>query len=183
VHASCEGVPRKCWNVRFRQLLRRTDEQPLLALYVPPSARGAYVVIVMWGIKAASYLLVLIAMALLLAYAFVPLPQWLMSHFRLRKVAAMALTVALLGILNMVTVSVLHDSVVRLRERDCPCTMRISWGYLKSRNFVATEHGINFASLSAIKGSASLHPIISLNYLEFTHVALPEAGGILGEAC
>jgi hypothetical protein len=55
--------------------------------------KGAYVVIVMWGIKAASYLLVLIAMALLLAYAFVPLPQWLMSS----RSRAMALTVALLG--------------------------------------------------------------------------------------
>jgi predicted PurR-regulated permease PerM len=49
----------------------------------------AYLVIVIWRIRTASHLLVLIATALLLAYAFVPSPQWLMHHFRLRRAPAM----------------------------------------------------------------------------------------------
>lgn len=134
----------------------------------------AYVVIVMWGIKAASHLLVLIAMALLLAYAFVPLPQWLMSHFRLRKVSAMALTVALLGTLNAVTVTLLHDSVERLRER-LPLYHAHFIGLFEKSALFATEHGINLASLSTIKGSASDR------IPEFIRAALPEAGGLLGD--
>jgi AI-2 transport protein TqsA len=134
----------------------------------------AYAVIVMWGIRAASHLLVLIAMALLLAYAFVPLPQWLMHHFRLRKTAAMALTVALLGTLNVVTVTLLHDSVVRLRVR-LPLYHAHFMGLFEKSTLFASEHGINFADLSTIKGSASDH------ILQFTRVAVPEAGSILGD--
>jgi AI-2 transport protein TqsA len=134
----------------------------------------AYAVIVMWGIRAASHLLVLIAIALLLAYAFVPLPQWLMHHFRLRKTAAMALTVALLGTLNVVTVVLLHDSVVRLRDR-LPLYHAHFMGLFEKSALFASAHGINFSSLSTIKVSAPDH------ILEFTRVALPAAGSILGD--
>jgi hypothetical protein len=46
--------------------------------------------------------------------------------------------------------------------------MRISWGYLKSQNFVATEHGINFASLSAIPNKATVNAI-ALDLEDMSH--------------
>jgi AI-2 transport protein TqsA len=134
----------------------------------------AYLVIVMWGIRTASHLLVPIATALLLAYAFVPLPQWLMHRFRLRRAPAMVLTVALLGTLNVITIILLHDSVVRFTER-LPLYHAHFMGLFEKSVHFASEHGINFASLATIKGSTSDH------ILEFSRVALPEAGSILGD--
>jgi predicted PurR-regulated permease PerM len=78
---------------------------------------AACIVIIMWAIRGASHLLVLLLMALMLAYAFVPLPQWLMHQFRLGKTLALVSTVTLLGTLNLVTIGLLYDSVLRMREK------------------------------------------------------------------
>ena len=46
---------------------------------------AAYVVIVAWGIKASSHILSIVLIALLLAYAILPFPKWLMRRFQVRK--------------------------------------------------------------------------------------------------
>src|SRR5271167_4296756 len=93
--------------------MKGSSSQPMISLL-----QGvACVVIIMWGIRTASPLLMPLAMALLLAYAFVPLPQWLMQRFRLGKTAALLLTVALLGTLNVITFTLLYDSIARMTER------------------------------------------------------------------
>jgi len=53
---------------------------------------AAYIVIVAWGIRAASHIVYLILVALLFAYVFLPFPKWLMHRFRIRQSAAIALT-------------------------------------------------------------------------------------------
>ena len=60
---------------------------------------AAYIVVVAWGIKAASHILYLILIALLFAYVFLPFPKWLMRRFALRQSMAVALTVVLWAVI------------------------------------------------------------------------------------
>jgi len=133
----------------------------------------ACAVIIGWAIRAAAHLVVLLLMAILLAYAFVPLPQWLMLRFRLGKATALMLTVVLLGTLNVVTVTILYDSISRLTERLPIYHARFMTLFDKLVVF-ADAHGIHLANFSA-KLSASDQ------VLEFARVILRQAGSFLGD--
>jgi AI-2 transport protein TqsA len=132
------------------------------------------IVIIMWGMRTASHLIVVLAMALLLAYAFVPLPQWLIQRFRLGKKAALVLTVALLGTFNAVTVALLYDSVIRLREKLPVYHEHFVILFEKTVVFLHA-HGIDLASLSIAKVPTSDH------VLDIARMAIREAGGFLGD--
>jgi AI-2 transport protein TqsA len=134
----------------------------------------ACVVIIMWGIRTASHLLVVLLMALVFAYAFVPLPQWLIQRLRVGKSAALLLTLALLGTLNVLTVVLLYDSVARMKARLPVYDERFMGLYEKVLVF-ADAHGINFANLSAAKLSTSD------KVLEFSRVLLQQASGFLAD--
>jgi predicted PurR-regulated permease PerM len=134
----------------------------------------AYIVILMWGIRAASHLLVVLLMALVFAYAFVPLPHWLIKRLRIGKTSALLLTLALLGTLNVVTVTLLYDSVARMKARLPEYDERFMGLFEKVLVF-ANAHGINFANLSATKLSTSD------KVLEFTRVLLQQASGFLAD--
>jgi len=134
----------------------------------------ACIVIIMWGIRTASHLLVVLLMAIVFAYAFVPLPQWLIQRFRIGKTAALLLTLALLGTLNVVTVTLLYDSVARMKVRLPEYDERFMGLYDKVLVF-ANAHGVNFANLSATKLSASD------KVLEFSRVVLQQASGFLAD--
>ena len=134
----------------------------------------ACIVIIMWGIRTASHLLVILLMALVFAYAFVPLPHWLMQSLRTGKTAALLLTLTLLGTLNVVTVTLLYDSVARMKARLPVYDERFMGLYEKVLVF-ANAHGINFANLSATKLSTSD------KVLEFGRVLLQQASGFLGD--
>jgi AI-2 transport protein TqsA len=135
---------------------------------------AACVVIIMWFVRTASHLLVLLLMALTLAYAFAPLPHWLMRRFRLGKTATVLLTVALLGTLTAVTVTLLYDSIARMRERLPTYHERFMVFYEQLVGFAAT-HGVNLGNSSAAQLSTSDR------FLEFARVALKEAGGFVGD--
>src|SRR5260370_13777146 len=115
---------------------------------------AAYLVIIMWAIRAASELLVILLTALVLAYAFVPLPQWLMQRFRMGKTVALVLTVVFLGSLNVVTVSLLYDSIARMTARLPEYHARFMELFEKLVVF-ANAHGIHIGEISAAKLSAS----------------------------
>jgi AI-2 transport protein TqsA len=134
----------------------------------------AVVVIILWAIKAASGVLVPLVMGLVLAYAFVPLPQWLMQRFRLGKGAALALTVALLGTSNVVTVVLLYDSLARMSERLPLYHARFMVLFDQLVGF-GNAHGVHVANLSAAKLSSSDR------MLDFARVAVRQAGGFLGD--
>jgi AI-2 transport protein TqsA len=134
----------------------------------------ACVVIIMWGIRTASHLLVVLLMAIVFAYAFAPLPQWLIQRFQVGKTAALLLTLALLGTLNVVTVILLYDSVARMKVRLPEYDERFMALYDKVLVF-ANAHGVNFANLSATKLSASD------KVLEFSRVVLQQASGFLAD--
>jgi predicted PurR-regulated permease PerM len=46
---------------------------------------AAYVVVVAWGIKAASHILSIVLIALLLSYVILPFTKWLMRRFHFSK--------------------------------------------------------------------------------------------------
>jgi AI-2 transport protein TqsA len=135
---------------------------------------AACIVIIMWFIRTASHLIVLFLMALVLAYAFAPVPRWLMRRFRLRKTATVLLTMALLGTWTLVTVALLYDSIARMRERLPTYHARFMVFYEQLVGFAAT-HGINLDNSPAAKLSTSDR------FLEFASAALKEAGGFLGD--
>src|SRR5271168_2625672 len=54
---------------------------------------AACIVIIVAGVRATSAVLGPLLLSLLIAYAVVPFPKWLMLRFKLRKSAAIALTV------------------------------------------------------------------------------------------
>jgi AI-2 transport protein TqsA len=135
---------------------------------------SACVVVLMWGIRTASHLLLLLLMAVVFAYAFAPLPKWLMEHLHLGKTAALASTVALLGTLNVLTVILLYDSVVRMKER-LPVYHEHFMALFDKVLVFASAHGVTVASLSATKTSTSEH------ILEFARMALTQAGGFLAD--
>jgi AI-2 transport protein TqsA len=54
---------------------------------------AASIVLIALGIRMASHILDLILMSLLIAYVFLPFPEWLMHRFRLRQSLALALTI------------------------------------------------------------------------------------------
>ena len=144
----------------------------------PPIVRAlqvaACLVIIMWAIRAASELLVVLLMALVLAYAFVPLPQWLMQRFRLGKTLALVLTVVLLGTLNVVTVSLLYDSVARLTERLPEYHTRFMELFEKLVAF-ANTHGIHIGDLSAARLSTSD------KLLDFARTVLGQLAAFMGD--
>jgi len=133
---------------------------------------AACIVILMWGIRTASHLLVLLLMALLLAYAFVTLPKWFMQKFGLQRSAALGLTMALFGTLSLVTVVLLYEEAVRIREKLPIYQAHFMTLYEQIGGFT-NAHGIDFAGISAAKLSTSD------KILEFARAVLPEAGGLL----
>jgi AI-2 transport protein TqsA len=62
---------------------------------------SAYAVITLWGIRAASGVLGPLLLGLLLAYAIVPFPEWLMRRFKLTKSAAIAATAVAIVVLGL----------------------------------------------------------------------------------
>ncbi len=53
------------------------------------------VVIVAWGIRTTSHVLSIVLLSLLLAYAILPFPLWLVRRFHVPKRAALSFTVLL----------------------------------------------------------------------------------------
>jgi predicted PurR-regulated permease PerM len=84
---------------------------------VRPLVGAACIVIVAWGIRAASHVLLLILISLFLAYAAVPFPRWLMKRFKLGTSAALALTAILVVVIYVVFSSLLFTAGLRMMAK------------------------------------------------------------------
>jgi AI-2 transport protein TqsA len=133
----------------------------------------ACVVIIMWGIRTMSHLLMLLLMALVLAYTFVPLPNWLMRQFKIQKGAALVLTVALLGTLNAVVIILLYDGLARMTEK-LPVYHERFVGLFEKLMIFASAHGMT-------AGTSAAKLFTSDRMLEVARVVLRQAGGFLGD--
>jgi len=122
--------------------MRLKDSGPVRLLHV-----AAYIVIVAWGIRSVSDILSVVLISLLLAYALVPVPKWLMKRFRLRKLSAIVLTVCFVVALYLVVSVALVEASYQMKAK-----LPIYEAHLRSmyEQIVAVlgAHGIQSASLS-----------------------------------
>jgi AI-2 transport protein TqsA len=77
---------------------------------------AACTVIVLWGAKAASTILGPLLLGLLLAFALVPFPKWLMRRFKFSKSAAIAMTGAAVVASGLCLMLSLDMAAVRIKE-------------------------------------------------------------------
>ena len=92
------GIPIR--GLRVREIgggIEVIDRLPAQTLRCLQAA--AYLGIILWGFKGAAEILVPVLMGLLLAFCFLPVPNWLMQRFALGKRTAIALTSTSVGAL------------------------------------------------------------------------------------
>jgi AI-2 transport protein TqsA len=78
---------------------------------------AACTVIILWGVRAASPVLGPLLLGLLLAYAVVPFPKWLMRRFKFPKSAAIAMTAVAVVALGLFLLFYLDVATLRIEEK------------------------------------------------------------------
>ena len=115
---------------------------------------AAYLVIVCWGIMAASHILAVVLLSLLLAYILLPLPKWLMHRYHMGKNAAIVWTVVFMAVTYLVIALALLGVGLRLHDR-LPIyeqNFRIMCGKIAS---TLSSYGIESVRISFEKMSSS----------------------------
>lgn len=135
---------------------------------------AACIVIILWGITAASHLVGLALLGILLACVFLPLPEWLMQRFKLGKTSAIGLAAAFMGTLSLVTVFYLYERISHLSAKLPIYHEHFMILYERVLVFL-NAHGVNLVSQSTTKLPSSER------YLELSRLILPEAGRVLSD--
>jgi AI-2 transport protein TqsA len=133
---------------------------------------AAWIVIILWGIRTASPVLGPLLLGLLLAYAIVPFPKWLMHRFKIRKGKAIALTAAAVAAAGLYLVLAVDLATVRIAAK-LPTYEQHLAGLYQQASLFMSAHGIVAPDLSVknVLTPERLH--------ELTHVLIPEAGAII----
>jgi predicted PurR-regulated permease PerM len=108
---------------------------------------AACTVVVAWGIRAASHLITVFLLALLLAYAALPFPKWIMRRSKLGKGSAIALTVTLVGTFYLVMCSYLVNAGYRIMAKLPVYQARLMTIYEKVAPFLVA-HGVPASNLT-----------------------------------
>jgi AI-2 transport protein TqsA len=133
---------------------------------------SASMVIIMAGIRAAAPILGPLLLGLLLAYAVVPFPKWIMRRFKLAKSTAIALTAVAALAFWLYIVFALDIATLRIGEKLPTYEQHLSSLYGQLTAFMSA-HGIAAPSLS-------IQNVLTPERLsEITRVLLPEAGVII----
>ena len=135
---------------------------------------SACVVIILWGVRAASSFLVPVLMGLLIAYSVLPLPTWLMKRFNVRKPAAIALVGASMVAVSLGMVPLLSWRIVQLQAK-LPVYHEHFMSLYGSLVVFLRGHGIDLAGLVASKLPTSDQAI------ESALTVLPQAVSFLGD--
>ena len=135
---------------------------------------GACIVIISWGIKAASSVLSLILLGFLLAYSALPFVKWMMHQFHLRKTMALALAVGLMGTLAVALVFLLYSDVANVKQK-LPIYEEHARDLYQQVAVFLHAHGIDLAGLSATKVP------ISNELVRFAHLILPEVSSLFSD--
>jgi len=133
---------------------------------------AACIVIISAGIKAASDILSLILLGFLLAYSAFPLLKWLMHQFHLRKTAALALAVGLMGTLAVVLLVLLYENLASA-EQKLPIYEEHARDLYQHVAVFLHAHSIDLASSPATNLSTS-NEIVKL-----ANLILPEVSSLL----
>ncbi len=108
---------------------------------------AACVVIVAWGIRMASHVLSIVLLSLLLAYAILPFPLWLVRRFHVPKSAALSLTVLLVVAFYCVLTFTLLKTGLQMSARLPVYELRIQDLHEQIAGFL-TRHGIESTDIS-----------------------------------
>ena len=111
---------------------------------------SAYVVIVAWGIRAASEILSVVLLSLFLAFVYLPLPKWLIRRFHLRKALAVSLGVVFVALLYLIFSVGLFEAGFKMRERLPIYEEHLASLYHQLVVFLSA-HGIQSSALSSTK--------------------------------
>jgi predicted PurR-regulated permease PerM len=133
---------------------------------------AACIVIVLWGIKAASEIIWPVLIALLVAYCILPLPTWLLQRFKLGKSVVIFLTVAFMVALHVVMFFMLAVTISRIREKLPVYEAHLKGAEAQLASFL-TSLGLDAASIIPTE------LFTSDQILKLAHVLLPEVGGLL----
>jgi len=133
---------------------------------------AACIVIIVAGVRATSAVLGPLLLSLLIAYAVVPFPKWLMLRFKLRKSAAIALTAVAVVAFGLYLVLALDLATIRIAaklpiyEERCANLYQQIDVFLNAHNIVAP--------------SLSIKSVFTPEHLrEISRAVLPEAGSII----
>jgi len=133
---------------------------------------AACTVIILWGISAASAILGPLLLGLLLAYAVVPFPKWIMRRFKVSKRASMSLTAVAVVIVGLYLVFALDLAAVRIAEKLPTYEQHLANLYQQVTVFMSA-HGMDVPILSVEK-------VFTPERLgQIGRVVLPEAGAII----
>lgn len=135
---------------------------------------AAYIVIAAWGIKSAAHILSIILIALLLTYAILPFPQWLMRRLRIPKGFAITLTLVFVVVVYTVISLVLVEAGLQMRDK-LPLYEEHLRGMVGHVTAFLAAHGVHFASLSLTNWYSSD------KLLEFARMVLPKAIGLFSD--
>jgi len=133
---------------------------------------AACIVITLWGIIAASPILGPLLLGLLLAYAIVPFPKWLMRRFKFHKSGAIALTAAAVAASGLYLLLSLDLATMRIATKLPAYEQHLASLYEQVTLFMSA-HGMDAPNLS-------VRNVLTPERLrEITRVLLPEAGAII----
>jgi len=135
---------------------------------------AACTVIILAGVRAASSVLGPLLLSLLLAYAVVPFPKWLMSHFKLRKTAAILLTAVAVAAFGLYLLLALDLATIRIAAKLPIYEERLANLYQQVDVFL-NDHNI-------VAPSLSVNSVFTPDRLrELSRAVLPEAGSIISD--
>ena len=130
---------------------------------------AACIVIIAWGIKAASDILSLILLGFLLAYSALPLVKWIMHRFHLRKSIALVLAGGLVGTLQVVLVFLVYKNAVSMKEK-LPTYAEHARNLYQHVTFLLLSHSID------ITGFSASNLFTANEIVRFAQLILPQAG-------
>jgi AI-2 transport protein TqsA len=133
---------------------------------------AACTIIVLSGIKAAAAVLAPLLLSLLLAYAVVPFPKWLILRFKIHKTAAIVLTALAVVAFGLYLLLALDLAAVRIAAKLPIYEERLANLYQQIDVFL-DAHNI-------VSPSLSIKSVITPERLrEISRAVLPEAGSII----
>jgi predicted PurR-regulated permease PerM len=148
--------------------MKDSSSHPILRMLLG----AACTVIILSGVKAASAVLGPLLLSLLIAYAVVPFPKWLMLRFKVHKSAAIALTAVAVVAFGLYLLLALDLATVRIAAKLPIYEEQLATLYQRIDVFL-NAHNI-------VAPSLSVKSVFTPERLrEISRAVLPEAGSII----
>ena len=127
---------------------------------------AACIVVLAWAVTQAAHILSILLIALLLAFCVLPVPKLIMRRFKLGHGTAVAFTVTLVGLFNLLASLFLANSAYRMQERLSFYQERLQAFYSVISPFFSAHH-LESPNLFIAK------LLSSDKLIEFARMALP----------